>query len=181
LLAGVATLGGALLFMDLGLQAVRGIGRGYFVVAGIMALCMPALPAAVWFKGAIAGRAASVLAGVGTAAVGVGAAMWLAAFVMLFSTPQAAFTQHLTPGGSLLMAIGMLFVGAGALLARRLDGFARFTPLAVGLYFPLQLIAQILFFLGGRDGSPGPNGLLLGAWGLVWIMAAVSVAQNRVR
>jgi len=42
----------------------------------------------------------------------------------------------------------------------------------VGVYFPAQLIVQLTFFLGGRDADPGPNGTLLGIWGLLWAWAA---------
>jgi hypothetical protein len=45
-------------------------------------------------------------------------------------------------------------------------------PLIVGIYFPAQLTLQLTFFLNGKDGVPGPNGTLLGTWGLLWAWAA---------
>lgn len=181
LLAAVAALGGALLFTDLALQAFRGLGKTYFVIAALMALCFPALPIAWLRRGAVRRGWPIFVAGAGLGLVVLGAMAWLAAFGLLFIHPEAAFTQHLTPGGSLLMAIGMVTFGVSVLASRRLAGAGVFTPLAVGLYFPLQLIIQLTFFLQGKDGAPGPNGLFLGSWGLVWILSAWCVAHARNR
>jgi hypothetical protein len=171
-LAALAAVGGAMLFADLGLQAFRALGRAYFVLAAVMAVCLPALPVALFAVGAVGPGWRRVVGTIGLSLVALGAMAWLTAFIVLFQDPSAAFTQHLTPGGSLLMAIGMIVFGSAVLASRRLAGAGRFAPLLVGLYFPTQLIIQLTFFLQGRDGTPGPNGLFLGSWGLIWIWAA---------
>lgn len=180
-LAAIAGLGGALLFTDLALQAFRGLGPFYFVMAGLMAFCFPALPLAYIVRRAIAPGWRAIPGGLGLILVITGAGAWLTAFVLLFSHPEAAFTQHLTPGGSLLMALGMILFGASVLASGRLAGFGAVAPLAVGLYFPLQLVAQLTFFLQGKDDAPGPNGFLLGSWGLIWIWAAWNAVRLRSR
>jgi hypothetical protein len=101
--------------------------------------------------------------------------------VILFSRPDVAFTQRLTPAGSVLMALGMLLVGIAVLTSRRLSGMRALAPFMVGLYFPVQLILQLAFFLNGNDAHPGPNGLLLGFWGLFWAWAAWTGATGPTR
>jgi len=109
----------------------------------------------------------------------IGAMLWIAAFGLLLVDPDAAFTQRLTPAGSLLLAVGMLLLGVAVLRARRLAGWRRYVPLAIGLYFPLQLVVQLAFFLNGRDGQLGPNGWFLGPWGLLWaLLGIVLVAEG---
>lgn len=174
-------VGGALLFLDLGLHAFRSLERAYFALASIMALCLPCVPAAFWLRGAIRPGWLWLLATVGTALVVLGAAAWLSAFALLFSRPDLAFTQHLTPGGSALMSSGMVLFGISVLASSRLSGPRATLPLLVGVYFPLQLVAQLMFFLNGKDGAPGPNGLILGAWGLLWAAAAWSAASTGAR
>lgn len=97
-----------------------------------------------------------------------GALMWAAAFTLLAARPEARFTQKLTPGGSLLLSLGMTALGVAALSSRRTSNGRRWMPLMVGAYFPLQLAFQLVFFLNGRDSAPGPRGELLGAWRLLW-------------
>jgi hypothetical protein len=168
-----AVVGGVALVADLTLHLFGGLGRAYFVVAFLMGLCLAGAPIGLWLAGAIAPRWRAV-ATAGTGITLLGVAAWLVAFVTLLIDPATAFSQKLTPGGSLMMAVGMLVLGVAVVRSRRLTGWRAWAPLAVGLYFPLQLIAQLSFFLGGRDGRPGPDGVLLGLWGVLW--AAVGVA-----
>lgn len=171
--------GGILLFLDLAVQAFRPLGRSYFILAMLMALFLPCVPAAYFKRGAIAGGWAHRFAMAGMAFVVLGAGMWLFAFAMLFQFPERAFAQHLTPGGSLLMAVGMMVFGAATLSSKRLPVARSVWPLLVGAYFPLQLIVQLTFFLNGKDGAAGPNGMLLGSWGLIWALAASAVLTGK--
>jgi len=179
--AALGAVGGLALFCDLSLHAFGPLGRSYFVVATVMALCLLGVPTAYWLRGAVATGWRLGLAVIGTGIVVLGAAAWITAFVILFGNPGAAFTQHLTPAGSALMALGMLLLGIAVLASRRLSGLRALAPLAVGVYFPTQLVIQLTFFLNGRDANPGPNGVLLGAWGLVWVLAAWAGATARKR
>lgn len=172
--AAVGGFGGLLLFLDLSLHAFRPLGSGYYFVALLMAFCMPGVPIAYWLRGAVAPGWRRILGILGTAVVVLGAAAWVAAFLMLINQPDKRFVQHLTPGGSALMALGMILFGAAVATSRRFKMPVALLPLLVGLYFPLQLVAQLAFFLNGKDGSPGPNGIVLGAWGLVWVLAAAA-------
>lgn len=170
--ATLATLGGLSVFCDLSLHAFGGLNRTYVIVAAIFTVCLLGVPAGYWLQHSFAAGWRRGIAVVGTGAVVSGAAAWISAFVILFGNPDAAFTQRLTPIGSMLMALGMVLLGIAVLVSRRLVGVSALAPLVVGLYFPAQLIIQLTFFLGGKDAAPGPNGVLLGVWGLLWAGAA---------
>lgn len=170
--ATLGVLGGLALFADLSLHAFGPLDRSYFILAIGMTLCLLGGPTAYWLRGAITTGWRRALGIFGTGIVVVGAAAWITAFTILFTDPEAAFTQRLTPAGSLLMALGMTLLGLANLTSRRLRGIRSIAPLVVGLYFPAQLIIQVSFFLNGNDASPGPNGALLGTWGLLWAWAA---------
>ena len=146
-----------------------------------MALCLLGVPTAYWLRGAITTGWRRALGIVGTGIMVVGATAWITAFLILFTNPEAAFTQQLTPTGSLLMALGMTLLGTAILASRRLRGLRSLAPLAVGLYFPAQLIIQLTFFLNSNDAAPGPNGTLLGTWGLLWTWAAWASATAKIR
>ena len=146
-----------------------------------MALCLLGVPTAHWLRGAIATGWRRGLAVAGTSFVVLGAVAWIGAFLILFNDPGAAFTQRLTPGGSVLMALGMLLLGISVLASLRLASVRALAPLLVGIYFPAQLIIQLTFFLNGNDAAPGPNGALLGIWGLLWAWAAWASATAKKR
>lgn len=177
--ATVGALGGFGLFCDLALHAFGPLGGSYFLVATVIALSLLGVPTGYWLRGAIASGWRRGLAGTGMVVVGVSA--WITAFVLLSAHPGAAFTQKLTPAGSASMALGMILLGISVLASRRLVGSHSLAALSVGLYFPVQLVVQVAFFLNGRDAAPGPNGMLLGAWGLLWAWAAWSVVAARDR
>lgn len=104
--AGAAGIvGGLVLFADLALRLLSGLGPAYFVVAALMACCLAAGPWGLLGSGALGSRSRRT-AVAGSAIVTVGAALWLAAFGLLLVDPGAAFTQRLTPAGSLLMGSG---------------------------------------------------------------------------
>jgi len=170
--AALGGLGGLALFADLSVHAFGPLGRSYFILATGLALSLLGVPIAYWLRGAITTGWRRVLAVAGTGLVVLGAAAWIIAFVILFNDPDAAFTQRLTPAGSVLMALGMLLLGTSVLASRQLSGLRKAAPLVVGVFFPAQLIIQLTFFLNGNDAAPGPNGALLGTWGLLWAWAA---------
>lgn len=180
--ASAGGIGGLALFCDLALHAFGPLGRNYFLVATAMALCLLAVPAVYWLRGAVSPGWRRALGLAGTGLVVAGTATWITAFMILFNDPRAAFSQRLTPAGSVLMALGMLLLGAAVQTSRRLAGLRGLAPVAVGLYFPAQLLIQLTFFLNGKDTTPGPNGKVLGTWGLLWFCAAwagVSAERHR--
>lgn len=97
----------------------------------------------------------------------LGLALYIIGSLYIYSFADQAVKQFFTPGGSFLLTLGMLLMGIAALRAGRLRGWRAAAPLMVSLYFPLQFPLQALLFLGkGR----GPNPILLGAWGLFWLL-----------
>ncbi|MDF1505554.1 hypothetical protein [Roseisolibacter sp. H3M3-2] len=172
-------LAGLTFFGDLALHRVSPLlGRGYYPVAALVGIGF-AVAAFGVRRVAVGARGwPRALGAAGAAFAALGALLWLAAFALLAVRPGARFTQKLTPGGSLLLALGMLALGAAVLGSRRASGWRRAAPLLVGAYFPLQLVLQLAFFLGGRDGVPGPRGELLGAWGLLWAWLGVGLATG---
>jgi hypothetical protein len=179
-LAGAAcVLAGLTFFCDLALRRVSALfGRGYYAVAALVGVAFAA--AALAARGAAVERRGwpRVLGTAGAGAAAAGATLWLAAFVLLAARPAARFTQKLTPGGSLLLSVGMAALGAAALGSRRASGWRGVAPLLVGAYFPLQLALQLAYFLNGRDCVPGPRGELLGAWGLLWVWLGYGLASS---
>ena len=78
-----------------------------------------------------------------------------------------ALKQYFTPGGSVLITLGMLLMTIALLKARVLRGWRAVSALMVSLYFPLQFPLQAMLFLGkGR----GPTPMLLGIWGFFWLL-----------
>jgi hypothetical protein len=92
--------------------------------------------------------------------------------IYIYNFPDRALRQFFTPGGSILLAAGMLLVAIAVLTVGRLGGWRAFAPLLVALYFPLQFPLQTLFFLGG---GRGPNPILLGCWGLCWMLLGYAI------
>src|SRR3712207_5642143 len=110
--AGTACMVGGVAFLcDLGLHLFSGLGRWYFVIATLVALCLVGGPAGLRMLRVVAPGWRTLLGRVGATVVLVGIALWLAAFTLLFFNPSAAFSQRLTPGGSLLMGLGMSMLG----------------------------------------------------------------------
>lgn len=181
LAAAASVIGGLAFFCDLALHAFGALGRSYFVLAGLVTIGLMATTIVWWSRGVIAAGWRRGLALAGTGLVLIGGALWISAFVMLWSDPGAAFSQRLTPAGSSLMALGMLVFGSAVLASRRTRGPRAWTPLLVGAYFPTQLALQLAFFLQGKDATPGPNGLLLGVWGLLWAVAGWAGATVALR
>lgn len=95
--------------------------------------------------------------------------------IYIYTFPEKALRQFFTPGGSILITLGMLFLAMGVLKAGRWRGWRAFTPLFVGLYFPLQFPFQFIFFLSK---SRGPSPVLLGIWGIFWVVLGYAVWSN---
>jgi hypothetical protein len=102
----------------------------------------------------------------------LGLVSYITGSLYIYGFPDRAFKQLFTPGGSFLLTLGMLLLGIAVLKARKLRGWRAATPLLVSLYFPLQFPLQALLFLGkGR----GPNPILLGAWGVFWLLLGYAI------
>ena len=70
-----------------------------------------------------------------------------------------------TPVGSLLVSLGWVVYGIGVLRVHELQGWQRFVPLLLGLFFFLQLPLQIIFFISVRG---HPNYLIVvGGYGIL--------------
>lgn len=105
----------------------------------------------------------------------LGAVSYIAGTIFIYNFPDRATKQIFTPLGSLLLTIGMLKIGGAVLSAGVWRGWRRYIPLLVGLYFPVQLPLQIIFFLGQ---GKGPNALLLGVWGVAWALLGAAIWTN---
>ena len=105
----------------------------------------------------------------------LGAISYIAGTLFIYNFPERATKQIFTPGGSLLLTVGMLMLGGAVLAAGVWRGWLRFIPLLVGLYFPVQLPLQIIFFLGQ---GKGPNPFLLGVWGILWALLGAVLWKN---
>ena len=102
----------------------------------------------------------------------LGLVSYITGSLYIYLFPGRAFKQLFTPGGSFLLTLGMLLLGIAVLKARKFVGWRAATPLLVSLYFPLQFPLQALLFLGkGR----GPNPILLGAWGVFWLLLGYAI------
>jgi hypothetical protein len=102
----------------------------------------------------------------------LGLVSYITGSLYIYISPNRAFKQLFTPGGSFLLTSGMLLLGIAVLKARKLRGWRAAAPLLVSLYFPLQFPLQALLFLGnGR----GPNPILLGAWGVFWLLLGYAI------
>jgi hypothetical protein len=102
----------------------------------------------------------------------LGLVSYITGSLYIYRSPDRAFKQLFTPGGSFLLTLGMLLLGIAVLKARRLRGWRAATPLLVSLYFPLQFPLQALLFLGK---GKGPNPILLGAWGVFWLLLGYAI------
>ncbi len=105
----------------------------------------------------------------------MGLASYAVGSIYLYSSPDKALRQLFTPAGSALITLGMLLMAIAVVKARRVRGWRALTPLLLGLYFPLQFPLQALLFLGkGR----GPNPMLLGTWGLFWLLLGYAIRSS---
>jgi hypothetical protein len=138
----------------------------------ITAVCMAGGPVGLLALGAAGDGGGRVLGWAGVCFTLLGLLSYIVGSLFIYNFPERAFRQLFTPGGSALMTLGMLLLGAAVLRAGRWRGWRVAVPLVTGLYFPLQFPLQAALFLGkGR----GPNPTLLGAWGLFWLLLGIAV------
>jgi len=144
------------------------------ILTCVAAVCMAGGPLGLLALGAAGdgGRRALGWAGAGLTLLGL--LSYIVGSLFIYNFPERAFRQLFTPGGSALMTLGMLLLGAAVLRAGRWRGWRAAVPLVTGLYFPLQFPLQAALFLGkGR----GPNPTLLGAWGLCWLLLGIAISS----
>ena len=112
----------------------------------------------------------TVLGVTGTVVALMGLTSYIVGSIYIYKFPDRP--QFFTPGGSALVMLGMLLLGAVVLATGTLRGWRAATPLLVGLYFPLQFPLQAVFFL--KQGK-GPSPMLLGFWGVFWVLLGAAV------
>lgn len=160
--AGVAALvGGAALFADIALGLFDGLGRGYYAVALAMTLCLAVAVLGSFVPGP--------LATAGTVVALAGLVLWVAEYGAKLITPGTTFGTGFDVGGSMLLALGMLVLGIAVVRARRTGGWQRWAPLVGSVYFFLSIIPQVMIT------ESGASGVLLGAWGLAWVLLGVAL------
>lgn len=97
----------------------------------------------------------------------LGTISYIAGSLYIYASPDRSTRQLFTPLGSVLLTIGMLNLTIAVMTANVWRGWRKFVSAPVALYFPLQFPLQAILFLGaGR----GPNPILLGAWGIGWML-----------
>ncbi len=156
-----ALLGGAALFADIALGLFDGLGRGYYAVALAMTLCLVVAVLGSFVPGP--------LAIVGTVVALAGLALWVAEYGAKLLVAGTTFGDGFDVGGSMLLALGMLVLGIAVVRSRRTGGWQRWAPLVGSVYFFLSIIPQVTLT------ESGANGVLLGAWGLTWVLLGVAL------
>ncbi|MBC7928700.1 MAG: hypothetical protein H7039_23905 [Bryobacteraceae bacterium] len=115
-------------------------------------------------------RRVPALAGVTLSLLGL--VLYIVGSIYIYNAPDRAFRQLFTPGGSVLLTVGTLVLSFAIRGSKRLRGWRGYTPLAAGLYFPVQFPFQAIFFLGA---GKGPMVLLLGVWGVFWFLLGYAI------
>lgn len=159
--AGVAAVvGGLLMFADIALGLFEGLGRGYFAIALVLTACLVVAVLGSFVPGplGIAGTVISL----------AGLALWVAEYGAKLLVAGTTFGNGFDIGGSMLLGLGMLLLGIAVLRARRAGGWQRWAPLAVAVYFFLQIVPQVTMT------ESGANGWLLGLWGLTWVLLGLA-------
>ncbi len=137
-------------------RAILWVGVGLGLTGGAIGLSLCGATGTRWHrKLGICGTVFNLL----------GAVSYIIGTIFIYNFPDRATKQFFTPLASLLLTIGMLKLAVAVMTAGVWRDWRKFIPLIVGLYFPLQLPLQIVFFLGQ---GKGPNALLLGFWGVFW-------------
>lgn len=154
------------MFADIALGLFDGLGRGYFAVALVLTACLAVAVVGSFVPGP--------LAIVGTVVALAGLALWVAEYGAKLLVAGTRFGNGFDIGGSMLLALGMLLLGIAVVRARRTAGWQRWVPLAGSVYFFLSIIPQVTLT------ESGANGVLLGAWGLTWVLLGVALLTARV-
>jgi hypothetical protein len=158
------TVGGILMALFEVARIFAGDGAAYARVAGIVAgigqLGIAAGCVGLWLHHSFGG---SVLARTGLALAIVG--------FVLYATGSVA--EPFEPGlwwpfaaATLLIPLGFILAGVAALRAHVWDGWARYLPLAVGVY-PVVALYPWLFTVGPDGVAPWVGGVLTAGWGVL--------------
>jgi hypothetical protein len=173
-LFGLACMVGGLLWWLLNASEAIGIPLGPPVVGGVIGVVL-----LVGLMGGPLGLLALKATGrlktglAGTAITMVGLISYLIG--QLLQTVFGFATQEIGifyAAGALLVGLGTLLLGIAAILARRLSGWRRYTPLSVGAYYALMIPAQVVFFIGPNG---APSSTLLAFWGFTWALLGYAI------
>ena len=182
--AGLVGMAGGLLFTFyfIGLNALlklldspfgpETVSATKMLVSCLASLCMAGGLVGLLTLGAAGTGWRKMLAITGTVIALLGLTSYIVGSLYIYSFPEKAFRQFFTPGGSILLTLGLLLLAAAVLTAGRWRGWRAFMPLLTALYFPLQFPIQAVFFLGA---GKGPSPVLLGVWGIFWLLLGYAV------
>jgi hypothetical protein len=112
--------------------------------------------------------------GVGTAVIG----QVLLAVAELVFEGNPAVGEQLFNVAPLLSMIGMVLAGIGVLRAGQWSGWARFTPLAVGLWM-LVVVTPVMLTMGPPPATAAI--WALAGWDLCWLLLGVSALTQTAR
>lgn len=181
IMASNARLLGALTTLGCGLMAIAAVGiefrAGEFSPRWAVALVLTGM--VLLYAGPIGIRGAgafgsSKLGTAGFLVTMLGITAWVVGVTSFLVRPSIEWDQPLTPIGAILTALGMLMLGGAVLRARRWTGWARFTPLVVGLAYLVVIPIQVLIFFPATGDA---SFLVLGAWYLTWIGVGAALRQ----
>ena len=166
-------LAGVLLDSQLSGEVVASTPTGRLAF-GLWAVAVPGLMAGVVGLRALHPAGPRALSSIATWVTSVALILWMIG--ALYSVTDPSVDQAISPAGGALSVVGMVAFGIAVLRAGRLRGWRRFVPLLVGVWWPLQLPVQIVYFLGVL-GSPSFT-LWFGGLGALWALLGYVVASS---
>lgn len=181
-LPGLACLTGGLLWLAINAAQAFSVTGGSPILglAGTLALAgLTGAPLGLVALGVFGNGAAGWVGNISAVTTLMGMLLYLAGYTLetVFGIPVGELEMYYA-AGSMLVGLGMLSLGAAAIVARRMAGWRRFAPLSVGLYHVCMVPLQIVFL-------DSPNGItsatLFALWGFAWALLGYAIFSEARR